>query len=67
MDPVAKELLNYGVLGIVVVVLAGVVRFLYKEMKVDRAEAKTERETMRITVEGNTGALQEIRRLFERK
>lgn len=67
MDPLVKELLNYGVLGVVVIVLAGAVRFLYKEMKADRIEAKTEREAMRVTVEGNTGALQEIRRLFERR
>lgn len=67
MDPITKELLNYGVLGVICVVLGLVVRFLYKENKADRHAAHGEREASRITLQGNTDVLHELKRILEKK
>lgn len=72
MDEVTKELLNYSVLGALVVVLSRVVHFLYKDVKAEREAAKLEREkaldAIRGTtdaVKGNTDVLHELKRLLE--
>lgn len=67
MDPVTKELLNYGVMGLGLIVAGWVIRFLYKETQAARVEAKIERESMRQSLDGNTNVLRDIQRLLERK
>lgn len=60
MDPLIKELLNYSVLGIVVIGLSIVVKTLYHE-------SKSKEEKWNNTIQGNTDVLHEIKRILERK
>lgn len=65
MDEVTKELLNYSVLGALVVVLFKTVHFLYKDVKAERESAKLEREKTLEAIKGNTDVLHELKRLLE--
>lgn len=65
MDEITKELLNYSVLGVLVIFLAKTVHFLYKDVKAEREAAKAEREKMIEAVNGNTDVLHELKRLLE--
>lgn len=72
MDAAVKELINYGVLGVAVIALAWLVRFVWaytqqkeKEAKEERDAARVEREAMIEAVKGNTDVLHELKRLLE--
>lgn len=65
MDDATKELINYGVLGVVVIGLVWTVRFLWTHIQELRTEAKAERDASLAALKANTDVLHELKRLLE--
>lgn len=64
---VAKELLNYGVLGAVVIGMAAYIYFLHRQHSKEREEWKKTADRFNDTVKDNMGVIHEIRGMLTRK